>query len=729
MNKKTINKIAWWIPVKNLREKFRNQYYINKNIIPFVIASNQNYLKHATTLIYSILEHSNKKNIYKALFFYKDIDEHYLKKLELIQNEYKNFEIEFYENKIYENLNDYGRYSKSAFDRLYIPNILTNYNKVLYLDCDMVAMDDIAELYKEDISDYFAAVCKDYYLLELIKERNNRFLDRNENYKNLNWYQYTTEILKMKNPYNIFNSGMMLINLEKFRKYNIGNLCTKDLKKNHYVLIDQDALNKYLEGKVKYISNKWNLSVYSISYYDNIKPYLLEAAKSPGLLHYKPWGKVDLLFEDEYYKNFIKTPFSPFNNCKTNNVIDEVIKKDMCIGCGICANVCPHKCLDIKLNKYKEYNPYFNHNKCTNCGICLKYCPHSQINILKELDKVKQNPEYYGTENSKYYVAHDIEDSNRIKSASGGIVTLIAKYMLENKIVDGIIHGEMVENNRNGIHYQACISNTIDEIDNRRSSFYFAFTFDNIIKQLKNSKGSYLFIGVPCIIRAVKKLINENKSYQNIKIFTIALSCSHNVNGLFTDYLADSLNIDKKEKYKVNLRYKDKSMIDANNFLNAYIGRNFLIKENRFKTIFTDTWRSYYFAMNVCNYCSDFWGKYADVSIKDAWGRWANEDRLNKSIVISRNTLINEIIEKDKNIFYEKLDLEEMVNSQLITIVYKQIEAENKLYKNLDDKVNITNGLYKNVKILKISKKLYKIFGFKISYFLMKKLIERWNKL
>lgn len=414
---------------------------------------------------------------------------------------------------------------------------------------------------------------------------------------------------------------------------------------------------------------------------------------------------------------------------KIDNVIDEVVKKDMCIGCGICVNVCPHKCLDIKLNKYKEYNPLFNKNRCTNCGICLKYCPHSQINILKELDKVKQNPKYYGTENASYYVAHDTDDTNRMKSASGGIVTLIAKYMLENKIVDGIIHGEMVENDRKGIHYQACISSTEDEIDKRRSSFYFAFTFDNIVKQLKNSKKSYLFIGVPCIIRAVKKLINENKEYQNVKLFTISLSCSHNVNGLFTDYLADSLNIDKKKEYKVNLRYKDESMIDANNFLNAYIGKNFFIKENRFKTIFTDTWRAYYFAMNICNYCSDFWGKHADVSIKDAWGRWANEDRLNKSIVISRNSLITEIIEKHKNIYYKKLDLEEMVNSQLITIVYKQIEAENKLYKKLNDKVNITNGLYKNVKTLKLSKKLYKAFGLKISYFLMKKLIKRWNKL
>lgn len=149
-------------------------------------------------------------------------------------------------------------------------------------------------------------------------------------------------------------------------------------------------------------------------------------------------------------------------------------------------------------------------------------------------------------------------------------------------------------------------------------------------------------------------------------------------------------------------------------------GKNFFISENRFKTIFTDTWRSYYFAMNICNYCSDFWGAHGDVSIKDAWGKWANEDRLNKSIVISRNTLMNKIMENYKEINYETLQIEDVINPQIVTIIYKQIEAENKLYKKLLSKENIKNGLLKNTIILKLSKLSYRILGFKISYLIMR---------
>ena len=314
----------------------------------------------------------------------------------------------------------------------------------------------------------------------------------------------------------------------------------------------------------------------------------------------------------------------------------------------------------------------------------------------------------------------DNNDNNRIKSASGGIVSLIAKYMLTNNYVSAIIHGEMVENDRKGIHYRAAISRTLDEINERRSSFYFAFTFDNILKEIKNEDKAYLFIGVPCVIRGIKNLFEKNKLYKNIKLYTICLSCSHNVNGMFMDYLADSLDINKRQKYTVNLRYKDENIADANNFMNTYKGKNFFISENRFKTIFTDTWRSYYFAMNICNYCSDFWGAHGDVSIKDACGKWANEDRLNKSIVISRNTLMNKIMENYKEINYETLKIEDIVNPQIVTIIYKQIEAENKLYKKLLSKENIKNGLLKNTIILKLSKLSYRILGFKISYLIMR---------
>ena len=409
-------------------------------------------------------------------------------------------------------------------------------------------------------------------------------------------------------------------------------------------------------------------------------------------------------------------------------VIDDVIKNDMCIGCGVCANVCPERCFQMQLSKYKEYQPVFVNDKCTKCKICLIFCPHSTINLVKKLNDISEDPHEYKLKNSTSYIGWQKDATGRIKSASGGVVTMLAKSLLENETVSAVIHAQMVENNRSGIHYEACISTTHEEIESRRSSFYFAFTFDDIIKQIKNTDKSYLLIAVPCIISSIKKICSKHKDFKSIKLYTLALSCSHNVNGQYTDYVADSMKINKKDKYKINLRFKDDTMKDANNFITAIINENYIKKMNRFNSIFTETWRANYFTMNCCLYCMDFWGAEADISVKDAWGKWADEDPLNKSMVIVRNDFIKKKLENLETINLDILEYKTMLNSQNISVFYKQLEAKNKLLKKINAKENIKNSLFLYSFTSKLSKKLYKYLGFHISWVLMKIIIQGLKK-
>ena len=78
-------------------------------------------------------------------------------------------------------------------------------------------------------------------------------------------------------------------------------------------------------------------------------------------------------------------------------------------------------------------------------------------------------------------------------------------------------------------------------------------------------KGSFAILGVPCIVRGLKRL--PQKIRQKIR-FTIALCCSHNVTGAFIDCLAAKEGIGKNEPFQANLREK-KGIPDANNF-NTY---------------------------------------------------------------------------------------------------------------------------------------------------------------
>ncbi len=406
-----------------------------------------------------------------------------------------------------------------------------------------------------------------------------------------------------------------------------------------------------------------------------------------------------------------------------NSVQNKTTKHNLCIGCGICKIICPSNAIELKPNKYKELNPNIASQKCTDCGLCISFCPHTKEKIQAEAAKISSSsePQAFGLENAKYYLAWNSNDLERVKSASGGAITKLSEYLLANTLVDSVVHVERIAGKRGEPHYVSCISESIEEIKNRASSAYQPIDFSNVLDKLEQNK-TYFITGTPCVIRAFKKLFSEHKLFKNINIITCALICSHNTNTQFMDYLADLNKLPNDTPYYINIRNKD-NLTDANNFNNHfYTDNDDLLKMNRFETGWTDIWRSYYFAMGCCNYCSDFWGYEADISVKDAWGEWAS-DPLGKSIVVVRNNKADEIFQKC-GLDIEDLDYDTMKYHQGPTSEFKQKEAKNRNFKSFISRSNRKNGMFKYLVISKASKFLYKNFGFTATKKLMK-IIEK----
>ena len=60
-------------------------------------------------------------------------------------------------------------------------------------------------------------------------------------------------------------------------------------------------------------------------------------------------------------------------NKKTAFTVDE----DLCIGCGICADACPMKILEIE----DDICIMTDESKCLECGTCIRECPQDAIVI------------------------------------------------------------------------------------------------------------------------------------------------------------------------------------------------------------------------------------------------------------------------------------------------------------------------------------------------------------
>ncbi len=195
-------------------------------------------------------------------------------------------------------------HSLSFLYRLYATSLLPKeVDKVLYTDVDLIFNDTLGQLqnykFRDDVS---AAVVKD--------------LVRWDDYERLN-------LTNKAHAY--FNAGVVYINLDYWRRHDVGAKCINVLKENGftYSMADQDALNVVLEGLVDYLHPRYNcLSPFSARrefLKARVRPEeferVQEAVKNPAIIHYvftnKPWFKGEYLpFRDLWLKHLANTPWA-----------------------------------------------------------------------------------------------------------------------------------------------------------------------------------------------------------------------------------------------------------------------------------------------------------------------------------------------------------------------------------------------------------------------------------
>ena len=50
------------------------------------------------------------------------------------------------------------------------------------------------------------------------------------------------------------------------------------------------------------------------------------------------------------------------------------VRKDLCLGCGLCAETCPRQAISLQSGLAQ-----IDQNRCNHCGLCLDVCPQEAI--------------------------------------------------------------------------------------------------------------------------------------------------------------------------------------------------------------------------------------------------------------------------------------------------------------------------------------------------------------
>lgn len=249
--------------------------------IPIFFAVDDGYSPFLAVALQSLTDNCSDENRYLIKILNTDISSENRRKI--AKYERNNVDIEFvdlnyYIQKIKDKLYTRDYYSKTTYFRLFIPNLYPQYDKALYLDSDIVILDDIANLYNIDMGNDLVAAAPD------------DVIQFNEVFR-----VYAEKVVGVADYHRYFNAGVLLMNLHQLRTFKFQEKFLFLLDRIKFAVAqDQDYLNRLCKGRVKLIDRVWNRMPI-----EDPKIRTEDVKLIHYNLAYKPWH-----FEDILYKEF-----------------------------------------------------------------------------------------------------------------------------------------------------------------------------------------------------------------------------------------------------------------------------------------------------------------------------------------------------------------------------------------------------------------------------------------
>lgn len=275
------------------------------SIVPIVFAFDNNLAMSAAVCLYSLFANAMPTTVYDVFILHrqgKPLDMQHINKVMAAYPKHKLSLIEVGGD--FDSSFEIRGITTPAYYRLLIPNLISQYSRVIYSDVDVIFRQDLSSLYHDTDMDgcYIAGV----------NDLANIDADLQRHYK---------DVLHL-NDAEIICSGFLLMDLKKLREDNmVGRLVTE--AQNRYKYQDQDVLNIVCQGHIRQLAPKYSLLTYisRLAVSDEVQrlksPWTLseidEAVRS-GNIHYngqKPWRGYCVNF-DVWWEYYRKSPvFDP----------------------------------------------------------------------------------------------------------------------------------------------------------------------------------------------------------------------------------------------------------------------------------------------------------------------------------------------------------------------------------------------------------------------------------
>lgn len=251
--------------------------------IVIVTAADKGYEQHSAAMFASLFCNNNSGARFKIFLLSSAPNPEQIKLQRFVRNSGHTLELLRLDESIMKSFKITHHVSLATYYRLFIPNLLPKEtDKILYLDSDMIILDDISPLWALNLENCYGAARR------VPEKEFDRF-----------------DILEIERNHPYFYAGVLLWNLKEIRKINFTERAIEYLhrKKNDIEWWDMDVLNYMMQNRIKLFEKNWHIIAWEDIPLSEIK--ILHFAGST-----KPWTYPQKYeFDKEYFRYLWKTPW------------------------------------------------------------------------------------------------------------------------------------------------------------------------------------------------------------------------------------------------------------------------------------------------------------------------------------------------------------------------------------------------------------------------------------
>lgn len=352
--------------------------------------------------------------------------------------------------------------------------------------------------------------------------------------------------------------------------------------------------------------------------------------------------------------------------------VSKVVTRGICVGCGACAIGNGQKTALMSFDQYGLYKPELSALSDLNqadlvCPFSNKASNEDELSALRFSEVCAQKNEKIGFYLNTY-AGYVRTGEFRHSGSSGGMGTWLATTLLNNDMADAVIH--VKQSDEGGKLFKYAISLSVTELLQGGKSRYYPITLEEVMEYVRREEKRYVFIGIPCFVKAVRLLASQFPEINSRIVACIGLVCGHLKSSAFAESLAWQVGIKPESLTAFDFRKKlpdstaDSYGIEA---VSASLEGGKITKTAAMRSLFGHDWGWGVFKPKACDYCDDVVAETADITIGDAWLPKYVKDHQGTNVIIVRNKLFDEILNKAAaagEIFLEPLTVDEVIQTQ-----------------------------------------------------------------